>query len=337
VPARHAWAVQKLLDAGATLVGKTITDEVSLGIMGENAFYGTPRNSRAPDRVPGGSSSGSAAAVAAGLCDLALGTDTGGSVRVPASFCGLYGIRPTHGRLDLSGMLSQAPSSDTAGWFARDADTFARVSEVTLGEKTPGELPRRLLIATDAFAFAEPDTAEALQPLLDRLARLIGPAEEAVMAPPGLAAWHRAQRTLQPAEAWATFRDWIDRTNPRFQFSVARNLIAGAAIPPAEIAHAELVRLEARGHLRRLLTPGTVLCLPTTPFPAPRCGLPLGEVGALRDRVICLCSHGGLTGVPHLSIPGASVGGLPVGLSLLAARGADALLVAAVRALAETA
>ena len=108
VPTRHAWAVQRLLEAGATLIGKTITDEVSLGIVGENAFYGTPVNPRAPDRVPGGSSSGSAAAVAAGLCDTALGTDTGGSVRVPASFCGLYGIRPTHGRLDVSGMMQQA-------------------------------------------------------------------------------------------------------------------------------------------------------------------------------------------------------------------------------------
>ena len=121
VPARHAWAVQRLLDAGATLIGKTITDEVSLGILGENPFDGTPLNPTAPDRVPGGSSSGSASAVAQGLCDTALGTDTGGSVRVPASFCGLYGIRPTHGRLDLTGMLPQAPSSDTTGWFARDA------------------------------------------------------------------------------------------------------------------------------------------------------------------------------------------------------------------------
>ncbi len=109
VPTRHAWAVQRLLDAGATLIGKTITDEVSLGILGENAFDGTPLNPSAPDRVPGGSSSGSASAVAQGLCDIALGTDTGGSVRVPASFCGLHGIRPTHGRIDLSGMLPQAP------------------------------------------------------------------------------------------------------------------------------------------------------------------------------------------------------------------------------------
>src|ERR1700756_1293839 len=181
VPTRHAWAVQRLLDAGATLVGKTITDEVSLGIVGENAFYGTPVNPRAPSRVPGGSSSGSAAAVAAGLCDTALGTDTGGSVRVPASFCGLYGIRPTHGRLDLSGMLPQAPSSDTTGWFARDAETFARVSAVLLGEAIPGELPTRLVIASDAFAIAGPETAAALEPMVARLRGLVGEVDEAAM------------------------------------------------------------------------------------------------------------------------------------------------------------
>src|SRR6266566_809665 len=169
VPTRHAWAVQRLLDAGATLIGKTITDEVSLGIVGENAFYGTPVNPRAPGRVPGGSSSGSAAAVASGICDTALGTDTGGSVRVPASFCGLYGIRPTHGRLDVSGMMAQAPSSDTTGWFARDAETFARVSAVMLGQAIPDALPTRLVVATDAFALADPETAAALEPGVARL------------------------------------------------------------------------------------------------------------------------------------------------------------------------
>src|SRR5579863_7487321 len=170
IPTRHAWAVQTLLDAGATLIGKTVTDEVSLGILGENAFDGTPRNVRAPGRVPGGSSSGSAAAVAAGLCDTALGTDTGGSVRVPASFCGLYGIRPTHGRIDLTGMLPQAPSSDTTGWFARDAATFAKVSRVLLGEAIPDKMPTRLIIAVDAFGFADTTVAEALRPMVDRLA-----------------------------------------------------------------------------------------------------------------------------------------------------------------------
>src|SRR5215216_459201 len=189
VPTRHGWAVQTLLDAGATLIGKTITDEVSLGILGENAFDGTPVNTRAPGRVPGGSSSGSAAAVAAGLCDTALGTDTGGSVRVPASFCGLFGIRPTHGRLNLTGMMPQAPTSDTTGWFADNADIFARVSAVMLGEAIPGALPTRLIVAVDAFGFADASVSAALQPIVKRLGALVGSSREEVMAPPGLSVW----------------------------------------------------------------------------------------------------------------------------------------------------
>ncbi len=333
VPTKDAWAVRTLLDAGATLVGKTITDEVSLGILGENAFDGTPLNSKAPDRVPGGSSSGSAAAVAAGLCDTALGTDTGGSVRVPASFCGLYGIRPTHGRLSLAGMLPQAPSSDTTGWFARDAETFARVSTVLLGEAPAAELPRTLLIAVDAFGFADPDVAAALRPMVDRLTRLIGSAREEVMAPQGLSVWARAQRMLQPVEAWNTFRAWVERDNPRMAFGVARNLIAGAQVPAADQAWAELMRREARGRMNWLLPPGTILCLPTTPFPAPLKGLPLGVLTPLRDRITCLCSQGGLTGVPQVNIPGAMVDGAPVGLSIIGGRGSDAVLVAVAQAL----
>ena len=178
VPTRHAWAVQALLDAGATLVGKTVTDEISLGILGENAFDGTPVNPAAPGRVAGGSSSGSASAVAARSCDTALGTDTGGSVRVPASFCGLYGIRPTHGRVDTAGMLPQAPSSDTPGWFAYNAQTFAAVSAVLLHGALPEALPNKLLVATDAFGFADGDVAAALRPMVARLERLIGAARD---------------------------------------------------------------------------------------------------------------------------------------------------------------
>ena len=333
VPARHGWAVQRLLDAGATLIGKTITDEVSLGIVGENAFYGTPVNPRAPGRVPGGSSSGSAAAVAAGLCDTALGTDTGGSVRVPASFCGLYGIRPTHGRIPVTGMMPQAPTSDTTGWFARDAATFASVSSVMLDEAIPSTLPRKLIIAVDAFGFADPEAGAALQPMVERLRALIGDSREEMMAPAGLVQWARAQRTLQPSEAWLTFKDWIERDNPRFAFSVARNLLLGSIIPQSERDWAELVRREARGRMRHLLPPDTVLCIPTTPFPAPKRGEPLSVAGPQRDRLLCLCCHGGLTGVPQVTIPGALVDGLPVGLSIVGGRNTDASLVAVAAAL----
>ena len=333
IPTRHARAVQRLLDAGATLIGKTVTDEVSLGIIGENPFDGTPLNPRAPDRVPGGSSSGSASAVAQGLCDTALGTDTGGSVRVPASFCGLYGIRPTHGRLDLTGMMPQAPSSDTTGWFARDAMTFARVSEVLLGESIPAARPNRLVVAVDAFGLADAETAAALQPMVRKLSAVVTDVREDLLAPPGLSMWSRAQRTLQPWEAWLTFKDWLDRDNPRLQFGVARGLALAAAIPESERQWASLMRAEARARLGWLLPPGTILCMPTTPFPAPRKGLSLATLESLRARISCLTSHGGLTGVPQVNLPGATIDGLPVGLSILGARGSDAMLVAVAKAL----
>jgi amidase len=333
VPTRHAWAVQRLLDAGATLVGKTVTDEVSLGILGENPFDGTPLNPLAPEHVPGGSSSGSASAVAQKLCDTALGTDTGGSVRVPASFCGLYGIRPTHGRLDVTGMMPQAPSSDTTGWFARDAATFARVSEVLLGEPIARELPTSLIVAVDAFGFADAETSAALQPMVRRLSTLVKDVRDEVMAPPGLSVWARAQRTLQPWEAWLTFKEWIERDNPRLQWSVARGLALAAMISENERQWAEQMRMEARARLAWLLPPGTILCLPSTPFPAPRTGLPLSTLTPLRARITTMEAHGGLTGVPQVSIPGAHVDGRPIGLSIIGARGTDATLVAVARAL----
>lgn len=337
IPKKNAWAVQTLLEAGATLIGKTITDEVSLGILGENAFDGTPVNVRAPGRVPGGSSSGSAAAVAAGLCDTALGTDTGGSVRVPASFCGLYGIRPTHGRLDVTGMLPQAPTSDTTGWFARDAETFARVSSALLGEAIPAalpaKLPNKLIVAVDAFGFADADAAEALQPVVQRLAAIVGNSREEIMAPQGLSVWARAQRSLQPVEAYATFKDWLDKGNPRFAFSVAKALVMGSMTPQVDQTWAALMRQEVRARLKYLLPAGTILCLPTTPFPAPLRGQPLSVLDPLRDRITCLCAHGGLAGHPQVNIPGATVDGLPVGLSIVGARGSDATLVAVAQAL----
>ena len=333
IPTAHAWAVQALLDAGATLIGKTITDEISLGIFGESAYDGTPLNSAAPDRVPGGSSSGSAAAVAAGLCDTALGTDTGGSVRVPSSFCGLYGIRPTHGRVSVEGLMPQAPSSDTAGWFARDAATFARVSAALLQEEIPSALPTRLLIASDAFGFADAGVAEALRPMVERLAALLGDSEEVLMAPPGLSVWGRAQRVLQPYEAWQTFQPWLDAANPRLAFSVARGLVAGSQVTQEERNWANLMRQEVRGRLRHLLPAGTILCLPTTPFPAPMRGRSVSEQQADRDRILCLCGHGGLAGMPQVNLPGSTVGGLPIGLSILGGTGTDATLVAVAKAM----
>jgi len=329
---RHAWVVETLLAAGASVVGKTITDEISLGILGENPHDGTPANPAAPDRVPGGSSSGSAAAVAGGACDFALGTDTGGSMRVPASFSGLYGIRPTHGRIDFSGIAVQSPASDTVGWLARDAAVFARVGEVLLGEAVAASLPTRLVVAVDAFGFADAAVAEALVPAVERLARLVGSRCDEVLAPAGLAAWLRAQRVLQQSEAWQTFAPWLDRHNPRLAWSVAGGLLAGASWTPADRALAAITRREVTARLAYLLPPGTILCMPTTPFPAPKRGLSVSDLAQPRDRIAALTSPAGHSGVPQVNLPGAVVDGAPVGLSILGGRGTDATLLAVARA-----
>lgn len=225
-----AWVVSMLVAAGATMVGKTITDEITRGIFGENAHYGTPLNPRAPGRVPGGSSSGSASAVAGELVDFALGSDTGGSVRVPSSFCGLYGLRPTHGRIPLDGILLQAPSYDTIGWFARDADLFARVGSVLLQSEIRAVRPHHLVIAEDTFEVADQAVQEALRPAVDCIASLIGHCTTARLASARLSDWSGQQQILQGREAWETARDWIDRVNPRFSFEVAERYRFASAI-----------------------------------------------------------------------------------------------------------
>ena len=334
IPTAHGWMVQRLLDAGAALVGKTITCEISFGILGFNQFFGTPPNPAAPGCLPGGSSSGSASVVAAGLADMALGTDTGGSVRVPASLCGIYGIRPTHGRLPFIGVCKQAPSFDTAGWFARDAQTFARLSEVIFGEAPTAPQAPALLLAEDAFAIADPEVAEAMEPVVARLEGLLGPAQRLNLGEPGeITLWNDQRNIIQRSEAWAGIRDWIDRENPAFAFNVARNLAFGSTITPEQLEIARITRHRIIARARMLLEGGAILCMPTTPFTAPPLGLPLRETDALSGRIGVLTSFAGMAGLPQVNLPLGSAGGKPVGLSIIGWRGADMKLVAIAQAL----
>ena len=176
-----AAAVQRLLDAGATMVGRTLTDELAYSLSGENPHYGTPVNPRAPDRIPGGSSNGSASAVAGGLVDFALGTDCGGSVRLPASFCGIFGMRPTHGRVPVTGVIPFGPSFDAVGWFARDAGMMERVGRVLLAGDAGAPPARRLLIVRDAFALVDPAVSAALGEAVDAVAKAVGAAGETTL------------------------------------------------------------------------------------------------------------------------------------------------------------
>jgi len=337
-PTRHAWAVRRLLDAGADLVGKTVTCEISLGILGFNPHDGTPPNPAVPGCLPGGSSSGSAAAVAAGLCDIALGTDSGGSVRVPASLCGLYGMRPTLGAVSVEGVLRQAETFDTAGWFARDAVTFARAAAALLGEALPQAEATGVLVAEDAFAIADAEVQEALAPAVARIGAMFGGATTITLAEPGeLEVWGNQRKICQRAEAWRNFAPWIERTNPRFGFSAARNLAFAATITPEQLAVANAVRARVVERMRALLEGGAILCIPTTPFTAPPLGLPLSELDRQSGRIGLLCSIAGMASLPQLSLPLGMAGGKPCGLSIIGWRGSDARLAAIAAALEENA
>jgi amidase len=321
--ASHAPVVTQLLQAGATLVGKTHTDEVSRGIFGQNAHYGTPVNPRAPGRVPGGSSSGSASAVAGGACDFALGTDTGGSVRVPGSFCGLYGIRPTHGRIPLDGVVAQAPSFDTIGWLAREASLFAAVGEVLLGTAIrPVSSPLRVLAAEDAFAIADPQTRAALESVLKKT-----DVDWRRLSDSPLDEWFLHQAALQGWEAWRSFREWIDTASPRFSFDVADNFLRGASVSDAAAEAARQFRAARRAEVLPLFAGGTLIALPSAPFPAPLAGQPRSQMRELRARILKLTCIAGTLGCPQVTLPLAEVEGLPVGLSLMAAPGEDERLL----------
>jgi amidase len=275
--------------------------------------------------------------VAGDLVDFALGTDTGGSVRIPASFCGICGIRPTHGRLSLEGVVGQAPSFDTVGWFARDADLLARIGEVLLASDLRGAArPRHVIIATDAFAIADPATAAALLPAAERIAALVGTSDKRALSQTvPLSDWFAHQRAVQGREAWATFGDWIDRHNPRFAFEVADNFLRGARVEDAAVAAAAAFRAQRRAELSVLLDDRTAVCLPTTPFPAPLRDQPRSVMWERRNRVIMLTCLAGMLGTPQLSLPLGEVDGLPVGLSILARPGGDGMLLALAAAEAE--
>ncbi len=324
---RNAWIVQTLVDAGATMVGKTHTDELTRGILGENAHYGTPVNPRAPERVPGGSSSGSAAAVAGSLVDFALGSDTGGSVRIPASFCGLYGLRPTHGRIPLDGILMQAPSYDTIGWFACDTATFARVAEAVFGSTVSAGTPSRIVIAGDLFGECDSAVADALRPVADRAAGMASSAETVHLAPDGVDGWAWQQNTLQSVEAWKSVADWIDAVNPRFSYMVTERYALGTSFTQAQLEAARATRDRVRRRLDEVAPPGTFLCFPTSPVVAPLRDQPLSGKRGSQARIIRLTCMGGTTGRPQLSMPLGEVDGLPVGLSIMGNRGDDEALI----------
>lgn len=321
--------VQKLLDAGARFVGKTVTDELAFSMNGNNVHFGAPINGASADRITGGSSSGSASAVSSGLCDFALGTDTGGSVRAPANHCGLYGLRPTHGRISLQGALDLSPSLDTCGWFARDVHTFARVANVLLGsDSQPLPEQLRMLWPQDVWALLEPAVTDALAGATAQVQRVLGSAQPTHVVLESFDAMYWNFRHIQGREAWLTDGPMIERYAPSLGPGVADRFAWSRNVSDAQVLAARDFRERFRTQLSDLLGTDGVLLMPTMPDIAPLRSASESSLEDYRNRATQMLCIAGLSGFAQLSLPMASRDGAPLGLSLLGPAGSDASLVA---------
>jgi amidase len=325
-------AVELLLSEGATLLGKTISDEMAFSLDGENFHYGTPLNSKCPNRIPGGSSSGSAAAVAGGLVDFALGTDTAGSMRIPASYCGIYGIRTTHGAISLQGVHPMAPSFDAAGWFARTPDMLARVGSVLLGRDIPEFRVDRFLIARDLFDTKDAGIASKYAAFLRSLSGFSVEIAETELGSPDFSVWIETLRNIQWWELNQAHGDWISRNLDSFGAEIRGRLEKIASVTRDEMEEKKLVREQLIRRIEDLTPPGTLAVFPTAPGIAPLKGRSMDEARASRLNTMRHTCIAAVAGLPQVSMPLIEQDGCPLGISLLGARGQDGQLLAAAQA-----
>ena len=317
--------LKKILNKGAKLKGITICDEFFYSVIGENNHYGTPVNLNAPNCVPGGSSSGSAAALTTNLYDFSIGSDTGGSVRVPASFCGLYGIRPTHGRIDATGVYPMAPSFDTIGWFSRDVDIFKKVGSVLLNKDEASSISfNSYVIAEDLLELAEENLQrqfnEYLNTNLPNLLRIkISIKDKAEIAD--------YFRILQGGEIKEHVIPWIEKNNPEISTEINNRIKMASNITKDEINLANKFRKDLISEVNISLPKGNIAIFPTTPFSAPLCGQDEYALGASRKKLMSMTSITGMTSRPQISIPKLKDKTGPVGISLLGWENSDEILL----------
>jgi amidase len=325
---RHAAVIERLLRSGANMNGLTHTDEMMFSLNGENYHYGTPINPKAEQRIPGGSSSGSAVAVAAGLADFAIGTDTGGSVRIPSSYCGVYGFRPTHNRVPMEGVIPLAPTFDTVGWMAASAKMLALVGVSLLdGGGTHKPAFRRLIVAEDAMAIADKETREVMTGLLDKLALSLAVRESYAVSKEGLDTWMNTFKVLQGTDIWQTHGEWIETVKPRFGPGVAERFAWTRTLISEEYPKVRLTMDNIRSGLYELLGDDGLIAIPTAPGPAPLRNTQGEDLENRRSRTLQLSCIAGLGGLPQVTLPLATIEGSPVGLSLIAGPGRDGQLL----------
>lgn len=326
VPEHTAPAVLRLMHAGAHIVAKTLTDELAYSLNGINTHYGTPINATTPQRLPGGSSSGSAAMVAHRLADIGLGTDTGGSIRVPSSYNGLFGLRPTHGLIPTEHVVGLAPSFDTVGWMTRDLSTLAAVADVLLPEQHQVELKRLCILKPQINGLGHwdvraSDWLAANIPRFESIREVLVPQSFLQLA-------SQTFRILQGAEIWQTHGEWVSEVQPRFAADISERMTWCQSITPAQIEQAERDRIEIIQILSHWLDgEHTVAIVPTTPGAAPLLTESADRLADYRVALMGLTALTGLSSRPQLHLPVLSDQGAPWGLSLIGDRNTDRALI----------
>lgn len=343
-PVHNALCVDQLLAAGARCVGKAVADEYTYSLDGESYYFGTPRNAKAPDRVPGGSSSGSAASVAGGLADFSLCTDSGGSIRVPASLCGLWGMRPSAHRISEAGVLPFQPSVSTVGVLAENFDALDAAMRVLLNSRAPSKPgSSRIMVLQDALEIADAAVARQVGVALDRISARTGSAVEQVSFAQIFGEDAQLSqcnvnglRDLQTAEFQSCVGNWIEACKPElgFTFTMAYGNVQTFDRIAALDTISNCERLFAG--INAFFTPGTIVCFPTTPTIAPLKGSlsTLDAVLDFYDRTMTITAFSGVARLPEISAPLLTVDGCPVGLSFVAAHYHDEFLLNTVREIA---
>lgn len=327
VSSRHAPVIESLLQQGAKLHGTTHTDELMYSLNGENFHYGTPVNPKAPERIPGGSSSGSAVAVSSGLVDFALGTDTGGSVRIPSSYCGIYGFRPTHGVVKIEGVIPLAKSFDTVGWMAGNPDLLHKVGKILIdNQQEDGEFTN-MVFSKEAWGLLENQYKEPLLRTISTIQEFSLQSEWREIAEEGLSQWSSVFSVLQGTEIWKEHGEWITKEKPSFGPGISERFQWTSTLRESENLQQVEMRQKIYQSMSTLLGVNGLLIIPTAPGPAPLLHLSGEKAEQYRAKTMQLSCIAGLAGLPQVTIPLIEVDGLPVGLSIIANRNQDLKLL----------
>ena len=316
---KNAKVVDLILESDARITAKTTLHELAFGITGINQHFGTPENPKYPELIPGGSSSGSAAAVAAKLADFTLGTDTGGSIRVPSSYCGLYGIRPTHNAIPIDGVIPLAPSFDTVGWMATSSRVLKEVGDVLLNDEV--KKFTRIILDQQCWSYVNEQDQALLETALSNIVY------ETKQITEPLVEWATLFRTIQGIEIWQTHGEWIRTVQPTFAPAIAERFEWASTLDASQYDELKIEQMRITEYLQQQITDEVLFVIPTTAAVAPKKNASLEEVESVRTKTMQLTCIAGLSGFPQVTVPIRRQDGLALGLSFIARKGQDRSLL----------